>query len=978
MSVNSFGSSNIPSILITSGVNSVTGSTGATGPKGITGFSITGPTGSDVQFVSTEIVGTILGITYENNTGFFLSATAPAGSSSRDPSPNFTVGETGSAEDTSIYGGIDLLDPYKFYFKTIKLVGEVTGGISLSSFYISSPGVTNSAVGTTGSLMYVTRGANGFGTAIDGTNDANTKYFRSIITPTAGSFKGITLDTFKFKINQHFDTEFVKGYTGNINWINASDANVSNVLNAITVKSSLVSGGSGITRTDQSVFITVTDESRNLYPKVSFRTEGITFIVGGGSSTGAFEMNIIGKGITYSTETYKNSVVGSCCYCSTDRTSNTSLVNRTCLDYATESFCDSIGGNFNFKSCNNRYLSDDCYSGGACCANGTCFETDSLLCEKAHGSFYPNVRCNELEDGCPSNCPVAASCCVNGNCIDLSVSDASEDLCKELGGRYKAVICSQRNCCVEGFIGACCFGVNDCKDDTTPAECEALGGVYQGPTSLCSASICCKDSDESSPLKLTAIKTDNAEEIPTDLKIGDSFGGGIVAGFVGYPPAAFDNDGYFAKGEIISEIENNTINSVKRYVAVNGTYNKSLRCNCSNFSPSRYVTLNELGKSNGRVLATDVKSLSGVRDHLDLTFYNRLSDTCLSTENKPCNEKSAEYKKYGYNSVLAYKQLSKQIHGDNIPNAWVLIVAPEDFNTSNVSFGMSMSVNAFTVSSEMSNYSNTLWQNNISTPYGTTVFDGLLNTRMFDDTSIERNTWFIPNNFTIAGKLETIDPLAYDRFKHSRVSYWQSDIDQTQISRNGDYFKSKYKEMWNAINTSSTALYHISEKNKESYNGYSDWYIPSALELNIVYYNIDAINIGIIYHSTGSSVRLSIDSLYWSSTTGGKMVDSRAVGTGGSSVKTYQQQNYSLEAPISSSDVLTDSWKGYKIAQAHRAYAQDFGTGKMISSLKTEQVAKVRACRMVPIYFKAKDQQNQFEFSFKSLNTCASCRQENN
>ena len=978
MSVNSFGSSNIPNILITSGVNSVTGSTGATGPTGITGYSLTGPTGSDgVQFVSTKIVGTTLGITYENNTDFFLSTTSPAGSSSRDPNPNFIVGETGSAEDTSIYGGITA-DPYMFMFKTIKLVGEVTGGISLSSFYISSPGTTNSAVGTTGSLMYVSAGANGFGKAIYGTNDATTNYLRSIITPTVGSFKGITLDTFKFKINQHFDTEFVKGYTGNINWINASDANVSNVLNAITVKSSLVSGGSGITRTDQSVFITVTDESRNLYPKVSFRTEGITFTVGSGSSTGSFEMNIIGKGITYSTETYKNSVIGSCCYCSKDRTGNSSVLNRTCLDYATESFCDSIGGNFNFKSCSNRYLSDDCYSGGACCANGTCFETDSSLCEKAHGSFYPNIRCNELEDGCPSNCPVAASCCVNGACYDLSVSDASENLCKELGGRYKEVICGERNCCVEGFIGACCLGVNDCKDDTTPAECKELEGVYQGPTSLCSSSICCKDSVESSPLKLQAIITDNIEEIPTDLKIGDSFGGGIVAGFVGYPPAAFDNDGYFAKGEIISEIENNTINSVKRYVAVNGTYNKSLRCNCSNFSPSRYVTLSELGNSNGRVLATDVKSLSGVRDYLDLTFYNRLSDTCLSTENKPCNEKSAEYKKYGYNSVLAYKQLSKQIHGDNIPNAWVLIIAPEDFNPTNVSFGMSMSVNAFTVSSEMSNYSNVLWQNNVSTPYGTTVFDGLLNTRMFDDTSIERNTWFIPNNYTIAGKLETIDPLAYDRFKHSRVSYWQSDIDQTKISRSSDYFKSKYKEMWNAINTSSTALYHISEKNKESYNGYSDWYIPSALELNIVYYNIDAINTGIIYHSTGSSVRLSTDSSYWSSTTGGKVVNYRTVETSGASVKTYEAQNYSLEAPISSSDILTDSWKSYKLAQAHRAYAQDFGTGKMISSLKTEQVAKVRACRMVPIYFKAKDQQNQFEFSFKSLNTCTSCRQENN
>jgi hypothetical protein len=971
----SFGSSNIPNILIAPGVNSVTGSTGATGPTGITGYSLTGPTGSDgIQFLSTKIVGTTLGITYENNTGFFLTTTSPAGSSSRDPNPNFIVGETGSSEDFSIYGGITA-DPYKFIFKSIKLTGEVTGGISLSSFYISSPGTTNAAIGSTGSLMYITVGAN-FGRDVDGTNDAITKYSRSIITPTAGSFNGITLDTFSFKITQHFDTEFRTGYTGNINWINATNANVSNVLNAITVKSSLVSGGSGITRTDQAVFITVKDEDNNIYPKVSFRTEGITLHRAPHAVTGAFEMNIIGKGITYSTETYKNQIIGSCCYCSTG---NSSIVNRKCLDYSTESFCDSIGGNFNFKSCNNRYLSDDCYSGGACCANGTCFETDDILCEKARGSFYPNVRCSELENGCPSSCPVTASCCVNGECYELSASPASIDLCKELGGRYEAgLTCGERNCCVEGFIGACCFGVDDCKDDTTPAECKALGGVYQGPTSLCSSSICCKDSDTEPTFRSISITTDNTEEIPTDLKIGDSFGGGIVAGFVGYPPAAFDNDGYFAKGEIISEIENNTINSVKRYVAVNGTYNGSLRCNCSNFSPSRYVTLNELGKSNGRVLVTDVKSLSGVRDYLDLTFYNRLSDTCLSTENKPCNEKSAEYKKYGYNSILAYKQLSKQIHGDNIPNAWVLIVAPEDFNTTNVSFGMSMSVNAFTVSSEMSNYSNTLWQNNISTPYGTTVFDGLLNTRMFDETSIERNTWFIPNNYTVAGKLETIDPLAYDRFKHSRVSYWQSDIDQTKISRSSDYFKSKYKEMWNAINTSSTALYHISEKNKQSYNGYSDWYIPSALELNIVYYNIDSINTGIIYHSTGSSVKLSTDSLYWSSTTGGKMVDSRAVGTNGASVKTYQQQNYSLEAPISSSDVLTDSWKSYKLAQAHRAYTQDFGTGKMISSLKTEQVAKVRACRMVPIYFKAKDQQNQFEFSFKSLNTCTSCRQENN
>jgi hypothetical protein len=591
-----------------------------------------------------------------------------------------------------------------------------------------------------------------------------------------------------------------------------------------------------------------------------------------------------------------------------------------------------------------------------------------------YGKFYPNVRCNELEDGCPSGCAVDASCCIDGICYSLPSGDASEDLCRELKGNYSATTpCSERNCCVEGFLGACCLGPDDCRDDITPLECKNLGGVYQGPGTVCTSSDCCKDStDQTLSFRVASYTNTNNEVVPTNIKIGDYFGGGIVAGFVGYPtPAGFEQDSYIAKGEVISEIENYTLNSVKRYIPVNGVYNSNLKCNCSNFSPSRYVDLSAISLTNGKAAFLDVKSLSGVNEQYKLTFYNRLSDACLTNENKPCNDNGPEYKKYGFNSVLAYRQLTKKVYGTDVPSAWLLIVAPEDFGTSDLSFGMSMSVNGYNIPEEFNNYTDQLWQNNVLAPYGTSVFDGLLNTRLFDETSIERNNWFIPNQYTINGVIENADPLAYYRFKHSKYSYWQSDIDPRLISRDSNYFKEKYKELWEATNTSTTALYQISKNNRDSYNGYSDWYIPSALELNIVYHNLDRINNGIVNNLTTDSMIINPQNNYWSSTTGGRLLENNSKTSG---VKIYEAPNYGLENLSSSADSLLDTWKNYKVAQAHRAYTQNMNSGKMISALKSVSSARLRACRMVPIYFKNKDNMDQFEFSFKSLNTCTSCR----
>jgi hypothetical protein len=975
-----FGSSSIPNNLVVAGVNYATGPTGPTGPRGITGYSATGPTGATgIQFVSALIQNYTLGITYQGNTYFSLGVTAPKGSSYRDPQPNFTITFTGSSDSdaVSIFKQISSTDPYSLQFKTIKLVGEVTGGISLDSFYLATSGTTNAGVGKTGSLLYITD-SSGSGQKIDATNDSNTNYYRSKITPVAGSLFGLTLDTFKFKVSQDYTPQFDTDDLVNINLINTNtNNNILNLLNQIGSSYSLVQGVSGIfNRTDQGVFITVKDtRNNNIYPKLSFRAEGITindvFSVTGG--TGAVEINVIGKGITYSTQTYKNSIIGSCCYCSSGQTS---IVHRSCIDYCSQDFCDSISGNFSFKSCNNRYLTGDCYSGGACCVNGVCLETDKQTCDKVFGKYYENVKCGEFEEGCPSNCSLTdASCCVNGNCYSLPDNPASQDLCNELKGKYQAVPCDDRNCCIDGLLGACCMGADECVDESTPKQCSDEGGVFQGPGSICSSSQCCKDSQNDINFRLAAVATDAGASIPAGLKIGDYFQGGIVAGFVGYPPPiGFNTDGYFAKGEVISEIENYTTATIKRYVPVNGVYNGSIKCNCSNFSPSRYVDLSALSNSNGKVYVSDVKSLSGVVDKVNLTFYNRLTDACLTDSGKACNDNGSDYKKYGFNPALAYKQYASQVYGSEIPSAWILIVAPEEFTTNNISFGMSMSVNGFSTPDGFENYSNSLWQNNVLAPYGTTVFDGLLNTRLFDETSIERNTWFIANNYTLNGKLETIDPLAYQRFNHSKYSYWQSNIDQNQIGRNAEYFKSKYMEMWYAINNTNTALYQISTKNKESYNGYSDWYIPSALELNIMYYNMDSINTGLINNATAGWATISNSSKYWSSTTGGRLLDSKTLQTGEYGTKTYDPQNNTLEGIVTIGDPLIDTWRKYKLAQAHRAYTQDFSTGKMVSSLKSSSTAKLRACRMVPIYFKNKDFKNQFEYSFKSLYTCSSCR----
>ena len=136
------GSSTVPSSLVITNYTFVTGPTGNTGPDGPTGFSVTGPVGqTGPQFVSAIISGSSIGITY-GSVYVNLPVSAPTGGV-RLENPQFFVGETGASDAISVFGGYTLSDPYKLLFKTIRVVGSVTAGISLDSFYISSPSTKN-------------------------------------------------------------------------------------------------------------------------------------------------------------------------------------------------------------------------------------------------------------------------------------------------------------------------------------------------------------------------------------------------------------------------------------------------------------------------------------------------------------------------------------------------------------------------------------------------------------------------------------------------------------------------------------------------------------------------------------------------------------------------------------------------------------------------------------------------------------------
>jgi hypothetical protein len=204
------------------------------------------------------------------------------------------------------------------------------------------------------------------------------------------------------------------------------------------------------------------------------------------------------------------------------------------------------------------------------------------------------------------------------------------------------------------------------------------------------------------------------------------------------------------------------------------------------------------------------------------------------------------------NDSPLYKELASEYYGENsVHMLWALVVAPEDaYAGDNLAWGMEegrANINGFNPE-----------------PITTFAVDGLLSTRMFDESSKQKpRLWFRGGG--------NQDFKAYDRFSFfntsniSKRSNWNFSVVESVIETNINVFSQKYAEMWDANNPENSCTRQISILNQSQYNGYNDWYIPSIVELNYIHNNLVDINNGLLLNGddliqTGSLIE------YWSST----------------------------------------------------------------------------------------------------------------
>jgi hypothetical protein len=205
--------------------------------------------------------------------------------------------------------------------------------------------------------------------------------------------------------------------------------------------------------------------------------------------------------------------------------------------------------------------------------------------------------------------------------------------------------------------------------------------------------------------------------------------------------------------------------------------------------------------------------------------------------------------------------------------------------------------------------------------WATCVYDGLLNTRLYDSSSIQNNIWFSPGGFGF-------DENAYDRWVSINNPQWPDGTNQNNIENFADEFQSAYESLWNQEND-GTAMGLLKEVNGDSPSTY-DWYIPSLVELNHIYANQGSIPSGIDGWN-------SLSGTYWTSTSG--LVDAHNL---------TQPEDFNLDR-----DYQTSTWSSeqkYRAGSSLHAYVQDFTDGSVSSERKKNGSANVRLVKRIPIY----------------------------
>ena len=222
-----------------------------------------------------------------------------------------------------------------------------------------------------------------------------------------------------------------------------------------------------------------------------------------------------------------------------------------------------------------------------------------------------------------------------------------------------------------------------------------------------------------------------------------------------------------------------------------------------------------------------------------------------------------------------FTHFSEKIYGHSpttsettIDRVWALVMAPTDLIPENSVDGMSWGPYLNPMIDDQGNHEARVVE--------TTEFDGLLNTRMHDQHSIDNNVWFVDGGFE-SNAPEGTDPDAYARFKHY-FSEANLVVNEESINSNSEAFKSAYGNAWDYHETNSAVKY-ISDVNNtpageiinvNTHNvvtDQSDWYIPSLSELNYIYwvYQNTNMELNIIQKSNDSHSNM-YQTRYWTST----------------------------------------------------------------------------------------------------------------
>lgn len=894
-----------------------TGPTGDTGPDGNIGFTGVGISFAE-SFGSDGITFTLTDGTLIELSGFQGDA---AGSGIDSLYFEFTNGVTGATygyfyKDTVATAGSGI-SAQVARFRTLVIRGnmlEVVGS-TLDTLVLRGITLTEGSIGNTGELLYLASGNSASDSTTNNTFSANElSVILNRTVERVGIFSPIDTET-------------------NIR---------SNIIPKLTGPQLNVVGG--LTGTNQSTALGTADGT-------TFGTSRpITYLANDFAIRTQIDLGTgDGSQLIYSFDTHGAhgttsddfvNAVGSCCFCAGTNI-QTGEYGTDCFDYTTKKYCDELLGDFSTTPCALRKEGPYCKETFPCCVNGQCVDTSIEKCEEFGGILFPAyTNCLDFNTSsgltCSSVCPTdnVGACCLNGVCYSFD-----QTACSSIGGIFHAnmscdpALSNYYNCCSDLYPGACCKGT-ECKEDLTPLQCLAQNGIYQGPGTRCNGEyydperelnygivvladgvnerLCCRDPEDigSYSCQITLNSCDSDLGIAYNPSQTDA----VFVGYVGAPALGCSITRQ-CKGNVVPLLAEGTTDILTYYPTV--SYRTSdYGSACDHIHPVFYFETDN---------PAEVPKINYVKGHISELGYLTGSPYNDNPEIDMDASDGAKFNEY-----------ADKIYGEGytIHRRWALYVKTSDEVSGNVGnvvrWGLPHGVGLET--------------DNLIKNWATCVYDGYLNTRMYDKSSIENNIWFSPNAFGF-------DPHAYDRWISVGVGEnpWDTSVNQNEIENFADAFQREYETLWNTQNSGS-AMELVSNANGSNF-GITDWYIPSLVELNHIMQNQSEID--------GTSGFTPLDGIYWTSTSG--KVDAH---------NTNQPQDFDIDNGYT---IPESSEERYRLGSARHAYTQD-SDGSVSSELKTSAAAKVRLVKRIPIYVVSKYCYTPQSFpDILSCNSAGSC-----